>query len=266
MKRLLQVFAVLALVSPLFSQETEGTRTVRIMVDGVPREALVFFPPKGGQKSPVVFAFHGHGGSMNNAMRSFAIQKHWPQAIAVYMQGLKTPGKLTDPEGKKSGWQHSKGDQGDRDLKFFDAMLDHIRKEAKVDEERIYSTGHSNGGGFTYLLWQNRGDVFAAVAPSASAALRMETALSPKPCLHFAGDMDPLVKFDWQKKTMEIVKKINGCEEKGSEWDKHCTLYASSKGAPLIACVYPGGHQFAPFAPELMVKFFKMHSKPRLAK
>ena len=41
----------------------------------------------------------------------------WPEAIVVYMQGLNTPGKLTDPEGKKSGWQSGPGDQKDRDLK-----------------------------------------------------------------------------------------------------------------------------------------------------
>ena len=37
-------------------------------VDGVVREALVYVPAKAkSEASPVVFAFHGHGGSMNNA-------------------------------------------------------------------------------------------------------------------------------------------------------------------------------------------------------
>ncbi len=54
--------------------------------------------------------------------------KHWPEAIVVYMQGLNTPGALTDPDGKRPGWQKTFGDQGDRDLKFFDAVLATLRK------------------------------------------------------------------------------------------------------------------------------------------
>ena len=52
----------------------------------------------------------------------------------VYPQGLNTPGKLTDPEGKKPGWQHGPGAEGDRDLKFFDAMLAEVRGDYKVDD------------------------------------------------------------------------------------------------------------------------------------
>ena len=135
-------------------------------VDGAVREALVYAPATArSAPSPVVFAFHGHGGTMKYAANKFAIQKHWPEAIAVYMQGLNTPGTLTDPQGKLPGWQKTFGDQGDRDLKFFDAVLATLKKDYKVDENRIYATGHSNGGGFTYLLWAARGDVLAAVAP-----------------------------------------------------------------------------------------------------
>ena len=122
-------------------------------VDGVARQALVYLPPPAGTNpAPVIFAFHGHGGSMQNAARTFRLQTRWPEALVVYMQGLNTPGRLTDPEGKRPGWQSAEGDQGDRDLKFFDTVLDSLRKDYRVDDKRIYATGHSNGGGFTYLL------------------------------------------------------------------------------------------------------------------
>jgi polyhydroxybutyrate depolymerase len=135
-------------------------------VEGVVRQALVYAPDKAKtEAAPLVFVWHGHGGAMNNTARSFAIHTLWPEAIVVYPQGLNTPGRLTDPEGKKPGWQHSAGAQGDRDLKFFDAMLSSIKQDYKVNEKRLYSTGHSNGGGFTYLLWAMRGDLFAAFAP-----------------------------------------------------------------------------------------------------
>src|SRR5712691_11551343 len=138
-------------------------------VDGVAREALTYAPPQAkSEPTPIVFAFHGHGGTMQQAARSFGFHTHWPEAIVVYMQGLNTPGQLTDPEGKKPGWQKTIGDQDDRDLKFFDAVLESLKRDYKVNEKRIYATGHSNGGGFTYLLWAARGDSFAAFAPSAA--------------------------------------------------------------------------------------------------
>lgn len=230
-------------------------------IEGVSREALVYVPPAAKTTpGPVVFAFHGHGGTMKHASMTFAYQRHWPEAITVYMQGLNTPGALTDPEGKKPGWQKTVGDQNDRDLKFFDAVLATLKKDYRVDEKRIYATGHSNGGAFTYLLWAARGDVLAAVAPSGAAA-RRQMNLKPKPVLHVAGENDPLVRFEWQKRTMDAVRQLNGCGE-GKPWAEHCTLYPSKTGTPLVTCINPGGHQFPQEAPPLIVKFFKEHAKP----
>ena len=110
-------------------------------VDGVVREGLIYVPAQARTNAtPVVFAFHGHGGSMRNAARSFGYHALWPEAIVVYLQGLNTPGRLTDPDGKKPGWQSGIGDQGDRDLEFFDTVLASLQREARVDDKRIYAT------------------------------------------------------------------------------------------------------------------------------
>lgn len=237
----------------------DGFKRVEMDVAGTSREALVYAPDGAAKAAtPVVFVFHGHGGSMRQAARSFAMNREWPEAISVYMQGLNTPGRLTDPEGRKPGWQHGAGEQGDRDLKFFDALLAKLKADFMVDEKRVYSTGHSNGGGFTYLLWAKRPDVFAAFAPSGAASIEAPR-LKPKPVLHIAGDNDPLVKFEWQKLTMDAVRKVNGCEEKGGPWEKVCTVYPSKSGTPVATYIQPGGHKFPPEAPALIVKFFKQH-------
>lgn len=165
----------------------------------------------GSVGAPLVFGFHGHGGKASSAARKFELHRLWPEAVVVYMQGIPTPGKLTDPKGKKDGWQHARGEQGDRDLAFFDAVVKQFRDEYKIDESRIYSTGHSNGGGFTYLLWATHPDLFAAIAPSAAGgrAIRREKP-APLPVMHFAGRNDPLVVclHDQQHKYPEIAPKL----------------------------------------------------------
>lgn len=235
-------------------------------VDGVTRTALVHVPASAGKSAtPVVFAFHGHGGNMNQAARSFSYHTIWPEAIVVYMQGLNTPGKLTDPDGKRPGWQSGRGDQEDRDLKFFDMVFASLKNDFKVDDKRVYATGHSNGGAFTYLLWATRGEIFAAVAPSAAIPGIELKNLKPKPALHVAGETDPLVKWDWQKRTMDALKKLNGVDSDGTEWarvgDLTCTAYQSKTGTPFVSAINPGGHRFPSEAPALIVKFLKEHTK-----
>lgn len=231
-------------------------------VDGVERRALLYVPPAAATaKSPVLFAFHGHGGTMRYAARKFDYQTLWPEAIVVYMQGLNTPGLLTDPQGLKPGWQSREGDQSDRDLKFFDAVLATLKQEYRVDAKRIFATGHSNGGGFTYVLWAARGDLFAAVAPAAAVAARSLPKLKPKPAMHVAGASDPLVRFAWQERSMAAVRQLNGCDETGRPWAKSGalvgTLYPSKSGTPFVSAIYPGGHNLPDEAPALIVKFFQ---------
>ncbi len=261
MQRPLFLLASLLMLAGPFARgvEADDFRQMSFTVDGVARTALVYIPPTAKTNPmPLVFVFHGHGGNAYQAARGFAMDRQWPEAISVYMQGLNTPGQVTDPQGNRPGWQATLGDQGDRDLKFFDAVLARLKQDYDVDVKRIYYTGHSNGGGFTYLLWLARGDVFAAVAPS-SAAARYANQLPPKPALILGGQDDPLVKLTWQQRTMAAVRRVNGCAATGEPWDKQCTLYPSQGGTPLVTCIFPGGHQFNPAAPALMVKFFKEH-------
>lgn len=241
----------------------DGFERIELQVDGAARTGVLYAPASAAETpAPLVFVFHGHGGRAEGMARTFPMYKHWPEAISVYLQGLNTPGRLTDPEGKRPGWQHDIGAQGDRDLKFFDAALAHVKGKFKMDEKRIYCTGHSNGGGFTYLLWAARGHVFAAVAPSAAAAAgRFAKDLKPKPAMHLAGENDKLVKFEWQKATMEAVRALNGCDAEGQPWAPLATLYPSKGGTPFVAFIHPGAHGIAPGAPELIVRFFKEHPR-----
>ena len=197
---------------------------------------------------------------MAHASRSFPIHQLWPEAIVVYPQGLPTPGRLTDPEGKRPGWQGIAGAQGDRDLKFFDAMLASLRAQSSVDNRRIYATGHSNGGLFTYLLWAERGDTFAAFAPSAALLARGYEKFQPKPLLHIGSPEDALVKFAWQKRMIDYVLQIDDCGPR-DPLAMGYTAYPSRKGTDVATFLHTSGHRYPEAAPALIVKFFQAHAK-----
>ena len=264
---LTHIYRVLAWVACAFVATHESAaqaptpQRLEWRVDGVAREALVYAPATATTTpAPLVFAFHGHGGSAEQFARSAKMHLAWPEALVVYPQGLKTPG-MTDPEGKKSGWQNRAGAQDDRDLKFFDAMLAGLHEKFKIDDHRVYSTGHSNGGGFTYLLWEQRGEVFAAIGPSSAGTIRVREETKPRPLIHIAGATDAIVPIAFQQRTLSGVRFVNGCDPTGSPWAEHCTVYSSKGGAPVVVCVHPGGHEYFNQATALIVRFFKEHSK-----
>lgn len=211
-------------------------------VDGVPRQALVFAPQTdaAGQKHPLIFAFHGHGGNMQNAARD-GLQDLWPEAVVVYPQGLPTK-TLRDQSGSYSGWQFGAGDNGDRDLKLFDAMLADLKTKYAIDDARVYATGFSNGAVFTYLLWAQRGSKLAAVGPCAGIITDANRPGTPKPAIIIGGQSDQLLLFSVQEQTMETVRKLNG--------DK----------ADLVTRIHPGGHVYPPWAGQAIVDFFKAHT------
>ena len=230
-----------------------------LQVDGVEREAFVYAPaakPKSGG-SPLIFVFHGHGGTMQSAARSMKFYEAWPQAIVVYPQGLNTPTRV-DPEGKRPGWQRSVGDQKDRDLKLFDALLAEIEKKHSVDKQRVYVMGFSNGAVFTYLLWAERPGELAAVAPVAGLPLQpAEFKPVPKPVFITAGRKDALVKFSNQQEMIAKVREINGATDKGVSAGEGFTRYKSDSGTPVDTLIHPGGHLVPPEAVKLITEFFR---------
>jgi polyhydroxybutyrate depolymerase len=216
---------------------------------------------------PVVFVWHGHGGGMRHSARTFRIHDYWPEAIVVYPQGLPTPG-MTDPEGKKGGWQRFEGDQNNRDLHFFDSLLEQLSKTYAVDRRRLYSMGHSNGGAFTYLLAMARPGVLAAIAPSAAPARGVRARfltgdplanVPPLPVMHVVGNGDKIVPRSWQLPTIEAFKKHNQCVAEGKAWEMGCWMYESKLNAPLIVMEHNGGHTYPQEANEKIVHFFKSH-------
>ena len=224
-------------------------------IDGVEREAIVYAPsaktPSG--KAPLVLAFHGHGDSADN-FQGVDLQQHWPQAIVVYAQGLPST------RDGLAGWQVESGKDGDRDLKLVDQMLKTLRQKFSVDDARIYSTGFSNGANFTYLLWAERPQVFAAFAPVAARILPSVHLAVAKPLLHVGGTEDRQIAFADQKEAIEAARRANGATGKGESCGQYCTRYESKDGAPVMTIIHNGGHVYPLEVAQYTVDFFKKYS------
>ena len=235
-------------------------------VDGVKRTALVRIPAGVAGQVAVVFCWHGHGGRATQAAGKWGYEKADTTSILVFPQGLPTVSPLVDKAGRMPGWQTTVGGEGDRDIHLFDAILADLKKQQPVDVRRVFSMGHSNGAAFSYLLWQARPEVIAAIG-SVAGGLRADAKISsPMPVIHVAGEKDPIVKFSWQQATFAAVKRVNSCSDEGKPWAKEgvldATIFASSKGAPLVTAIHGGGHEYAKGSTELIVRFFKENPKP----
>lgn len=254
------------IVSVVFAPGTARAAQLREqvwLVEGGERSALVARPANSdGRPAPLVFVFHGHGGSSRQAARSFRLHELWPEACVVYPQGLPTPGALTDPEGRRSGWQMRAGAQDDRDLKFFDLLREGFAGEAEVDAARVFATGHSNGGAFVYLLWAERHEVLRAVAPSGAILAGRDARLRPLPALHVAGMRDALVKFSWQERMMDRILEVNRGGGRGPSVPGEATYPPKGEGgAETVLFLYDDGHRLPPEAGERIASFFRRRVK-----
>jgi len=100
-------------------------------------------------------------------------------------------------------------------------MLDDIKSRFLIDEDRVYLTGLSMGGGGTLWLSLTRPDIWAAIAPVCPAApdgsADLETNLSNLPVHLFIGDKDFLYKaaLDWKAKLEAVTPRFNFVEYPG---------------------------------------------------
>lgn len=235
-------------------------------IDGVKRTAFVRVPKDAKGPLAVVFCWHGHGGRAAQAAGRWGYDQADTTSVLVFPQGLPTVSPLVDKEGRMPGWQTAVGGEDDRDIRLFDAMLADLRKAHPIDDRRIYSMGHSNGAAFSYLLWQARPTVLAAIGSVAGSLRGDVKELPPLPVIHVAGENDPLVKFAWQQATFVAVRRFNHCVDTAKPWAKEgvltASIYESDRGAPLVTALHAGGHEYAKGSSELIVRFFKSQVRP----
>jgi polyhydroxybutyrate depolymerase len=242
MRRLLALAALI--VIPAVAQAEPITFTV----DGVARRAFIYAPPVAPPASgfPVVFTFHGRGDVIEN-FEIVNLHGAWPDAIVVYFQAL-------DREGYP-GWQVERGQDGDRDLKLVDTALSTLKGKYRIDANRVYAAGFSNGAGFTFLLWADRPNLFAAYAIVAG---RWRAEVQPKerrPAIVVSGIQDP--GYQDHRAGMVNAIVLNGVRTTSSRCGNGCQMYGGGTPAPVVTVTHRGGHEFPALVTDHVVRFLK---------
>ena len=195
---------------------------------GSERQYLLDVPDSYDGSSAVPLILNFHGGCMDAAsqrdemdMRALASEHNF---ILVYPQGLSEEGRSSC-----AIWNSGPFNSGDNksqadDLGFVEALIAELSSTYSIDMNRIYATGFSNGGFFTYALGCYRSELFAAIAPI--AALMTEEALnaqgdSPNPCtplhpmsvVHLHGSADSAVAVAAGETAVEYWRTFNNTTE-----------------------------------------------------
>ena len=131
--------------------------------NNVNREYLLHIPENydSNNSHPIVFNFHGYGGTATDHMYSADLRSIADTAgfILVYPQGLPLDGSPHWNVAENGGDNKSNSD----DFGFVTSLINELQSEYNVDTNRIYACGYSNGAGFSFSVACHL-DQFAAMA------------------------------------------------------------------------------------------------------
>lgn len=191
----------------------------------------------GSTPAPVVIAFHPGGSNAQYMQARFNITKVWPDALALYPEGL---GRTTEA-GQRPSWQTKQGEMDNRDIAFFDAMRAWVLEKHCVDEKRIFVMGYSNGAMLSSVLACERAKDIAAFA-LLSGSLNCQPAMA-RPVIIGHGLQDVSVSYERGVAMMQEWSAKNSCATPPATGGAGCSA-AASCSAPLVLCTHAGGHEY----------------------
>ncbi|MEA1924529.1 MAG: dockerin type I domain-containing protein [Candidatus Altiarchaeota archaeon] len=139
---------------------------------GIERFYLIHVPDSYNENNPtpVVLAFHGGAGNAESFTKYYNFIEESDQEgfIVVFPNGACRPIHCPNIATWNAGTCCSYAvDSNSDDVGFVKKMMKKLEDDFNIDENRIYATGHSNGGMFSYRLACEMSNEFAAIAANA---------------------------------------------------------------------------------------------------
>ncbi len=229
--------------------ETAGTFDETIDVGGVSRSYVLVIPAglTGADPVPLVFGFHGFGGTGTGASQYFGLSGEG--AVFAYPQALPLP----DQNGG-IGWDMT---EDGVDVAFIDALVTKLESEHCIDGSRVFAAGHSHGASFSNHLGCYRPETFRAIAPVAGGGPWAGKCTGSVSALLTHGSADQDVPIDNGIGSREHWLEVNGCAGASSApaEPSPCVAYAGC-AEPVLWCEHSGGHEWPDFAGAGIRQFF----------
>lgn len=240
-----------------------------VSVDGKEREYILDVP--GGSASeplPVVFSFHGIGGSPGTLREATGLgeEAHERGFIGIHPAGLQV--WLRGRVGP--GWEIQGEDN--RDVRLVEEIIDQVDSLYCVDRDRVFASGFSNGAHLAHVLACRIPGRIAAIGAVGGGLREMQEGCGPShavPAVIVHGDADSIVGVEEGREAHAFWVERNGCKEEEEEGlCTHHTGCESGKG--VLYCELPSfGHAWPmremgdPVdATELVLDFFLGSGKP----
>jgi len=170
------------------------------------REIHVYAPSNLAPKSPLLISCHGMDQDPNYQQSN----THW-EAVA------DTAGfVVVYPRGGTgmSTWDIS----GDKDTKWMTEIIAQMVKDYDIDEKRVYLSGFSMGGMFTYHSMSKIADKIAAFAPtSGTNVMGASKAQRPVPIIHPHGTNDDVLQYSQVEGFLKNYRDQFNCPAKAEE-------------------------------------------------
>lgn len=176
-----------------------SAQSTYITVDGKQREFKSYIPANLGKNRPLLISCHGMNQDANYQKGMLSIESVADTAkFAVVF-----------PEGEGKSWDIS----GNKDINFVLAIIDYMVDNYNINRYKVYLSGFSMGGMFTYHAMNKIPDKIAAFAPISGYPMGGTTANAsrPIPIIHTHGLADDVCVFSGVQGALNAWIKFNGC-------------------------------------------------------
>lgn len=170
-----------------------------LSVEGYSRYFLLNLPPNYYESSdfPLVIALHGAGGSALQCERDYKLTEkaNSKNYVIVYPEGVRSDGVLRFRTWNAGGCCDFAAQNNVDDVGFINLLIDKLIANYKVNPQRIYITGMSNGAMMAYRLACEIPEKIAAIAP-VSGTMVTTSPCNPSravPVLHIHSELDKKV-------------------------------------------------------------------------
>lgn len=213
---------------------------------------------------PVVFAFHGAGGS-GVGLRGYIGLEAEANGTAIFVYP-----DATDESGRR--WTLDASLDANPDMRLFIDILGHLDATYNIDRTRVFATGHSSGGFFVNFLNCTLGSAYLrAIAPhSGSGPYGADSDYDvdgyfmcnadPAAVILIHGANDDIVPLSYGEYSRSQWVFENGCAQSTSPGSSPAPCVAHDScddGKPVDWCVVHGiGHGWWNQAPQAIWGFF----------